>query len=146
MKKVQTKECITLPASANILYDTILNIARYYEWWPSNIELNILNLTPDFINSELEVKPPTFGTNFSLRIVEAVPYQKIVFQYFEGIQEGKGTWTFTPVDSISTTICYEVDIIAKGLITNFIPVEELIRVQQKFIRNLFEGLKKYKNL
>ncbi|MCS7077914.1 MAG: SRPBCC family protein [Bacteroidia bacterium] len=146
MKKVQVRECANLPINADILYDIILDITKYYQWWPSKIELNILRLTPNFINSELEVRPPTLGTNFCFRIIEAIPHQKIVFEYFEGIQQGKGTWTFIPVDNIQTTVCYEVDVIAKGLMVNFVSVEELIRIQQKFIQDLFSGIKRYKNL
>jgi ribosome-associated toxin RatA of RatAB toxin-antitoxin module len=143
MKVIQTKECITLPISADVLYDTIIDITKYYLWWPSKIELNVLNITPDFIQSELEVKPPTMGTNFSVRIIETVPNQKIVFQYFEGIQQGTGTWTFTPINNTETTLCYEVDVTAKGLLINLFPTEELIRIQQKFIQDLFIGLKKH---
>ncbi len=143
MKVIQTKECITLPLSADILYDAILDITKYYLWWPSKVELNVLNITPDFIHSELEVKPPTMGTNFSIRVIQAVPNQKIVFEYFEGIQKGTGTWTFTPTDNTHTNLCYEVDVTAKGLLINLVPTEELIRIQQKFIQDLFAGLKKY---
>lgn len=146
MKIIQTKECITLPITSDVLYNTIVDINKYYLWWPSKIELNVLNFTEDYIGSELEVKPPTMGTNFSVRIIETVPNQKIVFEYFEGIQQGKGTWTFTPVDNTQTTLCYEVDVTAKGLLINLVPTEELIRIQQKFIQDLFSGLKKHFNV
>lgn len=143
MKVIQTKECTTLPLTADVLYDAILDITKYYLWWPSKVELNVLNITPDFIHSELEVKPPTMGTNFSIRIIQAVPNQKIVFEYFEGIQKGTGTWTFTSTDNTHTNLCYEVDVVSKGLLINLVPTEQLIRIQQKFIQDLFAGLKKH---
>lgn len=144
MKTVQAKDTIILHTTVETVYATLANLQHYYLWWPQRIELNVLNFTDNIVNSELEVRPPTMGTDFTVRVSEAVLNEKLVFDYIKGIQEGKGTWTLKMVEQ-GTELSYEVDTVAKGFLVNFVSAEELHRIQHKFTQDLFEGLKKHLN-
>ncbi|ADR33767.1 hypothetical protein Sulku_1104 [Sulfuricurvum kujiense DSM 16994] len=107
MKQIHSINSITIPFPAEEIWMILTDITSYSLWWPSNVKIKVLNITEDFIGSQVEVRPYG-GIPFFCEFSECVTNAKLVMQY-SGIYSGLGVWTLTETNG-QTKLDYEINL------------------------------------
>ncbi len=92
MRRTQATDCRILPFDVAVVIAALLDFESYPHWWPAELRVRVLQVTPDRVGSRIEIRP--FGGRFTCEIGKVVPDQEILIRYVEGIHRGTGRWTF----------------------------------------------------
>lgn len=105
MKQIHSVNSISIPFSAQQIWEVLIDIASYPLWWPSSVKIKLLNSTQHLIGSKVEVRPYG-GMPFFCEFLERNNNVKLIMKY-SGIYSGLGVWTLTEVNG-QTKVSYEI--------------------------------------
>ena len=121
MRRNQATDCRTLPFDVAEVYAAFLDFDGYPRWWPGQLRVRVLKVTPDRAGSRIEIRPR--GGRFNCEIGQAIPDREILIEYVEGVHRGTGRWTFERLAE-GTRACYGIDLEPQGwlprLLSNFL--------------------------
>jgi hypothetical protein len=119
MRRTQARDCRTLPFRPAEVFGVLRDISNYACWWPPELGLRVLRLSPELVGSRIEVHPP--GGRFIGEVAQVIPERKILTHYLEGVHRGTGLWTVEDVPG-GTRLCYRIDLEPQGLASS-VPVQ-----------------------
>jgi ribosome-associated toxin RatA of RatAB toxin-antitoxin module len=138
MKRTQATDCLTLPFDVAVLVAAVLDCERYHRWWPAQLRVQILRVTPDRVGSQIEIQPR--GGRFVCEIARVAPDREIEIEYVEGVHRGKGRWTFERLGD-GTRACYQIDLAPQGwlprLLSNWMDVGDM---HSRSMAKVFDGM------
>jgi uncharacterized protein YndB with AHSA1/START domain len=138
MRRTKADDSRTLPFPPERVWAALANFASYPAWWPAELRLRVLEVTPGLIGSRFEVRPR--GGSFVCEVERAVSGREMIVAYIGGVHRGKGTWTLEPVEG-GTQVRYAVDLEPQGwlvrLLSNFL---DFGKVHSRAMQKLFDGL------
>jgi ribosome-associated toxin RatA of RatAB toxin-antitoxin module len=124
-----------------VVFAAVLDCESYPRWWPAQLRVQILRVTPDRVGSQIEIQPR--GGRFVCEIARVAPDREIEIEYVEGVHRGAGRWTFEKL-SDSTRACYEIDLEPQGwlprLLSNWMDFSEL---HSRSMAKVFDGLEEW---
>ena len=119
----------------------LTDLEHYPEWWPSQLRIRVLRTTPDFIGSQIEVRP--MGGRFTCEVVGIEQDRVIHIGYVDGLHRGIGVWTFETVGD-GTTVSYRIDLEPQGwlprLMSHFM---DFGRIHSKEMQRVFDGMESW---
>ena len=141
MRRIQVTDCRTLAFPPAQVFAAVADLENYPRWWPAELKVRLLTVTPDGIGSRLEAHP-----HHSLLVCEVtriVPNNQIHIRYVEGVQRGTGVWTFEPSD-VGTRLCYRVDLEPQGWFPRFLSnFRDFTAMHSRLMERVFDGLEKW---
>jgi uncharacterized protein YndB with AHSA1/START domain len=111
MRRTKARDCRTLPFDVAQVYAALLDFESYARWWPAQLPVRVLNVTPDRVGSRIEVRPR--GGWFIGEVGQVIPDREILIEDVEGVHRGTGRWTFEKLGEGSRA-CYRIDLEPHG--------------------------------
>jgi hypothetical protein len=109
----------------------------FSDWWPDELRLRVLRVTPELVSSRFEIRPR--GASFVCEVGRVDPSREMLIRYVKGAHRGTGLWTLEAVEG-GTRACYAVDLEPHGwlvpLLSNFL---DLGRMHSESMVRLFDG-------
>lgn len=140
MRQIHSINSIIVPFSTQHIWKIISDITSYSLWWPSSIQIKVLNATKDIIGSQIEVRPYG-GLPFFCEFSEHINNDKLIMKY-SGIYSGFGVWTLKEMND-QTKIDYEINLEITNLfirlLSYVIPIE---KIHYKLMNEVLFGLEK----
>ena len=96
MRRILVTDCRTLAFPTALAFAAVADVENYPRWWPAELKVRLLTVTPDGIGSRLEVHP--HRSLLVCEVTRIVANSEIHIRYVEGVQRGTGVWTFEPSD------------------------------------------------
>jgi len=141
MPQIKAHDEITINASVENIWNVLIDIHHYHQWWPKSVNLKVSNFNKDIVNTQFEARP-LGGKSFSCRVVNSVLNKEIRLNYFEGIYRGEGVWKLEKKEN-SITVSYSVnlEIVDKSiaLLSRIIPIPKL---HSMIFKKILKGLEK----
>jgi ribosome-associated toxin RatA of RatAB toxin-antitoxin module len=138
MKPIRANDCRTVPFNVAEVFQAVLDFSSYARWWPPQLRMRVLRMTPDFVGSQVEVRPR--GGRFVCEITQVIPEREIGIRYVDGLHRGIGTWSFDQ-QSQGTRICYQIDLESQGwLLRSLSHVMDFGRLHSQQMEQVFDGL------
>lgn len=139
MQKIHSVNSITLPFSAEAIWEVLTDISSYSLWWPSTLKTKVLNVTQELIGSQIEVRPYG-GLPFICAFAASVDHLELTMQY-SGIYSGTGIWKLSETNG-RTKVDYEINLDINNrfirLLSYVMPVD---KVHYKLMDEVLFGLK-----
>jgi len=139
MAQIKAHDEITINASVENIWNVLIDIPHYHQWWPKSVNLKVSNFNKDIVNTQFEARP-LGGKSFSCRVVNSVLNKEIRLNYFEGIYRGEGVWKLEKKEN-SITVSYSVnlEIVDKpiALLSRIIPIPKL---HSMIFKRILKGL------
>lgn len=138
MRRIQATDCRILPFDVAEVYAALLDFESYPRWWPGNLRVRALQVTPERVGSQIEIRPR--GGWFICEIAQVIPDKEIVIRYVAGVHRGTGRWTLERVAN-GTRACYQIDLEPQGwlprLLSNFM---DFGKMHSQSMEHVFDGL------
>ena len=140
MRRILVTDCRTLAFPPAQVFAAVADLENYPGWWPAELKVRLLTVTPDGIGSRLEAHP--YHSLLVCEVTRIVANSHIHIRYVEGVQWGTGVWTVEPSDE-GTRLCYRVDLEPQGwfprLLSNFL---DFTAMHSRLMERVFDGLEK----
>jgi hypothetical protein len=88
MPQIKAYDEIQLNCSVDDVWNILIDIPQYHEWWTKSVNLKVSNFNNDIVNTQFEARP-LGGRLFSCKVVSIIPKKEIRLNYFEGIYTGE---------------------------------------------------------
>jgi ribosome-associated toxin RatA of RatAB toxin-antitoxin module len=141
MRRIQVTDCRTLAFPPTQVFAAVADLENYPRWWPAELKVRVLKLTPNEVGSRLEVHP--HRSLLVCEVTRIVVNSEIHIRYVQGVQRGTGVWTFEPSDG-GTRLCYRVDLESQGwipgLLSHFV---DFTAMHSRLMEKVFDGLEKW---
>jgi len=141
MPQIKAHDEITINASVENIWNVLIDIHHYHQWWPKSVNLKVSNFNKDIVNTQFEARP-LGGKSFSCSVVNIVLNKEIRLNYFEGIYRGECVWKLEKKEN-SITVSYSVnlEIVDKpiALLSRIIPIPKL---HSMIFKKILKGLEK----
>lgn len=141
MRRTQATDCRTVPFGVSRVFAALLDFDSYPRWWPAELRVRVLKVTPERAGSRIEIRPR--GSRFICEVGQVIPDQEIVIQYVEGAHRGTGRWTFEKLAD-STRACYQIDLEPQGwlprLLSNWM---DFGTMHSRSMAKVFDGLESW---
>jgi uncharacterized protein YndB with AHSA1/START domain len=138
MRRTQATDCWTLPFGVAEVFAALLDFENYPRWWPAQLRMRALHVTPNRVGSRIEVRPR--GGRFICEIGQIVPDQEILIRYVEGVHQGTGRWTFERVAG-GTRACYQIDLEPQGFLPRLLShCMDFGKMHSQSMAKVFDGL------
>jgi len=138
MRRTQATDCRILPFDVAEVFAALIDCESYPRWWPVQLRIRVLEVTPDHVCSRIEVRP--LGSRFVCEFAQVFPNKEIQIKYVEGVQRGTGRWTLEQVAE-GTRACYQIDLEPHGwlprLLSNFL---DFGKMHSGAMEKVFDGL------
>ena len=111
--RIRTNRSLTVPHTAEVIWEVLADVARYQEWWPVRFGVQVLEAPKSLLGTVIEVRP-RLGRTFRCRFEEVQEPRSIRIRFFGGVLEGP---CYLVLDSLeeSTRVRLEIDVYARGL-------------------------------
>ncbi len=144
MPQIKVYDEIQLNCSVDDVWNILIDIPQYHEWWPKSVNLKVSNFNKDIVNTQFEARP-LGGRSFSCKVVNIIPKKEINLSYFEGIYTGEGVWNVESKDDL-VKVSYKVDleIVDKSIaiLSRVIPIPKLHSlIFKRILKGLAEQVK-----
>jgi uncharacterized protein YndB with AHSA1/START domain len=124
-----------------VVFDALLDCQNYPRWWPAQLRVRALHITPDGVGSRIEIRP--WGGWFICEISQVVPYSEIRIEYVQGVHRGTGRWTLEQVAD-GTRVCYQIDLEPQGWFPRLLSnVLDFGKMHSRSMRQVFEGMESW---
>jgi uncharacterized protein YndB with AHSA1/START domain len=138
MRQTQANDCRTLPFDVAEVFAALLDFENYPRWWPAQLRVRVLKVSPERVGSRIEVRPR--GGVFVCEIVQVVPDREILIGYVEGVHMGTGRWRFEKVAE-GTCACYQIDLEPHGWLPRLLSnVMNFGKLHSRSMEKVFDGL------
>jgi ribosome-associated toxin RatA of RatAB toxin-antitoxin module len=138
MRRTQATDCRSLPFDLTAVFAAVLDCENYPRWWPAQLRVRALRVTPDRVGSRIEIRPR--GSRFICEIARIAPDREILIRYVEGVHRGTGRWTFERLAE-GTRACYQIDLEPQGrlprLLSNWM---DFGKMHSRSMGKVFDGL------
>jgi ribosome-associated toxin RatA of RatAB toxin-antitoxin module len=138
VRRTHATDCRNLPFDLAEVFAAVLDFDSYPRWWPAQLRVRVLRVTPDRVGSRVEIRPR--GGRFVCVIARIAPDREIEMEYVEGVHRGSGRWTFGRAAE-GTRACYEIDLEPQGwllrLLSDFLDFGKL---HSRSMEKVFDGL------
>ncbi len=141
MKKILASDEAVFDCSREKLYQALVNLSSYSQWWPSIVGFRLVRVEPNHLGSTTEVRP--FRTiRFDYEIARLKENEEIAFKY-SGSARGIGIWRIrTRGDKILAK--YEIDLTLHSWFMILISKCISLRwVHSALMKQAFKGLKAF---
>ena len=138
MRRTLANDCRTLPFRPDQVWAALADFASYPAWWPAELRLRVLEVTPGLAGSRFEVRPR--GGSFVCEVERVDPGREMLIRYAGGVHRGTGIWTLERVAG-GTLVRYAVDLEPQGWLVRLLPnLIDFGKVHSRAMRRLFDGL------
>jgi ribosome-associated toxin RatA of RatAB toxin-antitoxin module len=140
-KPIHSTDRVVLPHPVDEVREVLLDVGSYDEWWPPKMKVQPIRVTPDRVGSAARIS--YHGSKFSVRVVEYTQ-DRIVMEYYEGVQRGNGVWTFETLGPSETQLTYSIDLRPVGLLPSLLGhVMDYAKLHSTGMRDVYAGLREY---
>ncbi len=138
MRRTRATDCRTLSFDLDVVFAAVLDCENYPRWWPANLRVRVLQLTPNAVGSRIEIRPR--GSRFICEIAQIVPNREILIEYVEGVHRGTGRWTFEKLAE-GTYACYRIDLEPQGWLPRLLSnLMDFGKMHSHSMEKVFDGL------
>ena len=143
--RITTSEELTVPFTAEEVWDVLAAASDYPDWWPVQWRARLLSEQPGLVGTEVEVRP-LLGGRFCFRFEELHEPLAMRLRFFGGRFEGPGGFLLRPGQEGHTRVRYDVDVFVRGVgtgaISQILPLDALHRFHMRSVlRNLARRLR-----
>ncbi len=140
--RIQRNDSILLSASLEKVFQTLLDLHSYTQWWPKTFNFKVLDPGPVQVGTRMWVSNEGFVW-WWCKVVAIQENQKIAFRYEHGAWEGDTEWILTPEPG-GVRVTYSVDIQPGSFwLRGLARIVNLGKMHSKQMNVILEGLKGY---
>jgi uncharacterized protein YndB with AHSA1/START domain len=138
MRRTKADDSRTLPFPPERVWTVLADFASYTLWWPAEVRLRVLDVTPGLVGSRFEVRP--LGGSFACEVESCRPGRQMVVAYVEGVHRGKGVWNLEATEG-GTLVRYAVDLEPHGWLVRLLSnVLDFGKLHSRAMERVFAGL------
>ena len=143
MRRTQATDCRTLQFDVAVVFAAVLDCESYPRWWPAQLRVRVLRVTPGRVGSQIEIRPR--GGRFVCEIARVDPDREIEIEYVKDVHRGQGRWTFERLGD-GTRAYYQIDLEPQGwlpgVLSNWM---DLGKMHSRSVGKVFDGLEEWLN-
>lgn len=138
MRRTRADDSRTLPIPPDRVWAALTDFASYPAWWPAELRLRVLEVTPGLVGSRFEVRPR--GGSFVCEVEKVEPGREMLIRYAAGVHRGTGLWTLGLAEG-GTLVRYAVDLEPQGWLVRLLShLIDFGKVHSRAMERLFDGL------
>lgn len=134
---IHAEDSIVIEAPVRAVWEVLVDVANYPEWWPKNLRLKRIEMGQKPIGCELEIRPAG-GRPFRCRVEEVKELESIRMRYVGGFIDGSGEW-YVLSQGDRTKVTYHLDVVARGLLVRWI--SRVVSLPRIHSRSMMEVLR-----
>ncbi len=133
MERIQVTVDDVVPGDSDDAFDIMLRFDKYHEWWPKSIPIECKEFQDIFVGNKLSIQPYPF-VKIGWKLHSYDPGREIIIHYYRGMHTGMGIWSFAEADDNKAVISFEIDILPKNRLYNW--VYKIFNVRESHIQQV----------